>query len=275
MKLGWASCQGSFCPNHSLLLAQIFLSCVLVPIWPRWLRKRRPFNLCLILPPAACPTAWHRDNLRDWRACWLQLKRWRRDDREDFWQVKFLVFFFVHPFSASFHQQKTEVLVGPVLLRGLTRLCQKKFFDWNGWWTPTDEGTIYEMNSSIAAFQEYVVLTFLGYWLFIFHLPSVNEKLLLIRGCIIALFEMSQVAGWRWGSFSWEAILTACDGLALLLNIPLNWWHWKGLRVIMDLGALAATRRSKVSIFMQLKDRCTYIVPFCTRSYHFHSISVQ
>lgn len=172
-----------------------------------------------------------------------------------------------------FTSKNTEVLVGPILLRGLTRVCQnltemvdklqrtkEQFMRWT---------------VVLVAFQEYVVLTFSGYWLSIFHLPSVNEKLLLIRGCIIALFEMSQVAGWRWGSVSWEAILTACDGLALLLNIPLNWWHRKGLRVIMDLGALAATRRSKVSIFMQLKDRCTYIVPFCTHSYYFDSISVE
>ena len=84
---------------------------------------------------------------------------------------------------------------------------------------------------------------------------------------------MSQVAGWRWRSFSWEAILTA--GLALLLNIPLNWWHRKAVHVMNDLGPQLPRGRSKVLIFMQLQDMCTYIVPLCTRSYYFDSISVQ
>ena len=84
---------------------------------------------------------------------------------------------------------------------------------------------------------------------------------------------MSQVAGWRWGSFFWEAILTA--GLALLLNIPLNWWHRKAVHVMNDLGPQLPRGRSKVLIFMQLQDMCTYIVPLCTRWYYFDSISVQ
>lgn len=170
MKLGWASCQGSFCPNYSLLLAQIFLSCVLVPIWPRWLRKRRPFNLCLILPSAACPTAWHRDNLRDWRACWLQLKRCDGECPRLLAGRIFSVFFRFAPLLCLVSPAKNpEVLVGPVLMRGLTRLCQKKFFDWNGWWTPTYEGTIYEMNSSIGCFPG--ICRFNILWLLVVHFP--------------------------------------------------------------------------------------------------------